>query len=331
MSRILIVEDDESQLELMAETLSMEGYEVEKASNCREGLEKFKAGADLTLLDINLPDGLGIDLLRSIKQKNRDAPVIMVTGERDVDTAVRCLKMGAYDYITKPFEIDELVIIVKRALEHAELTELKKAHELKIQEELKRLKRELHDSYLEAINMLIQIIEVRDRYLEGHAQKVAEYSTEIGRQLGLDPDEIEDLRIAAMLHDLGKMGIPEAILNKPGSLTQEEMDRVRHHPVLAANIVSKFLPPQIIGYIRHHHERWDGSGYPDGLKGEAIPLGARIIAVADVYHALTSDRPYRKALSDETAIKMLEDSKGKLFDPQVVDAFLKARAEWPRS
>ena len=323
MSRILIVEDDKDQLEMMAETLGIEGYHIEKAVSIKEAKERLKEGYDLVLLDINLPDGLGIDLLRDIKQKDREIPVIMITGIRDVDTAVRCLKMGAYDYLTKPFEIDELILLARRAIEHTELIRLKKAQDLKIKEELKHLKKELHDSYLEAIRMIVNIIEMRDHYTGGHARDVADLATRIAREIGWNDDEIEELRIAAMLHDLGKMGIPEAILNKPSGLTDEEMDLIKKHPIIAADITTRILPPQIINYIRYHHERWDGEGYPEGLKGDKIPLGSRIIAVADVYHALISDRPYRKALSKREALEIIKDEGGKFFDPEVVKKFLK--------
>lgn len=307
-ARILVVDDNEMNVELVADNLTPEGYEVERAYSGEEALEKIAARSfDLVLLDVMMPGLSGYEVCERLKQdpRTRLLPVVMVTALERREDRIRGIAAGADDFIHKPFDRSELLIRVKSCL---------------------RIKR-LTDDLETAESILVTLgnaIDAKDAYTEGHAERVAHYSVAIGKQLGLPYESLRRLRIGGVLHDIGKIGIPEAILNKAGPLTPEEFEIMKRHPVIGETICKPLKSLRdILPIIRNHHERPNGSGYPDGMRGEEIPLEARIVCLSDVYDALATTRSYKRAFPRERCIEMIrEDTARGLFDVRVVEAFV---------
>ncbi len=322
--KILVTEDEENVREIISWALEESGFKVVTAENGKIALEKFKEDEfHLVLSDIKMPVMTGMELLKNIKLLDPDMPVIMVTAVSDVNIALDALKNGAYDYVTKPFNIEELLVAVKRALEKRELTLKNLEYQKYLEKKVEEQTREIKNLYLNAIKSLVFALEAKDKYTEGHSKRVTFYACEIAKKMKLPALMIHKIHLAGLLHDIGKIGVRESILNKPGKLTDEEYKHIYDHPVVGAKILTPVLKDKdILNFIRHHHERFDGTGRPDGLKGDEIPLGARILAVADTFDAMTSDRPYRKALTVDFAIKELKRCSGSQFDPTVVIYFL---------
>jgi putative nucleotidyltransferase with HDIG domain len=232
--------------------------------------------------------------------------------------------------VIKPFHLEEVLVCVQRALQHRQLLLERKEYqhslEVKVEErtrELAEKNEELERLFISAIESIVLALQAKDEYTEGHSRRVSADAAAIARELSLSEEEVENIRLAALLHDIGKVGAKESILNKPGKLTQEEGNHIRSHPLVAASILEPITPlKDTIGYIKHVHEDYDGTGYPDGLTGEGIPLGARVIAVADVFDAMTSPRPYREAMTEDAVLDHLRSEAGRQFDPTVVEAFL---------
>ncbi|RKX69965.1 hypothetical protein DRP53_06485 [candidate division WOR-3 bacterium] len=304
MAKILIVEDDIGERELMAEAVRLDGHEPIAVSTCAEAREYLNQDIDVVLLDLVLPDTTGLDFFHEVRDLLPEAVIIVVSGKKDQEVVVETLKAGAYEFLHKPISVEELNIIIARGLRY------------------RVWEKKGYQSMVDSIRKIVDIIELRDRYVEGHAMGVAKAAVQLATAVGLQESEVAEIRIAALLHDLGKLGIPEEILNKDGPLTEMEMAEVRKHPQLGVEIMERFLTPLMREAILYHHERWDGSGYPEGLKGESIPLPARIIAIADVYHAMQSDRPWRKKIPKSKVLKFIEKGSGILFDPELVKVFL---------
>ncbi|OGR61274.1 MAG: hypothetical protein A2X34_10800, partial [Elusimicrobia bacterium GWC2_51_8] len=275
---------------------------------------------DIILSDVYMPQLDGIEFLKRARVLSPGTRTIMITSSWDVDVARKAMKQGASDYIRKPFEPEELRESVSDLLAE------------KKRESFDRLKRQFENQELRAteqfeftlgiVEALILALEARDHYTRGHSERVTEYSLEIGMEMGLSKREIDKLRHSARLHDLGKIGTEDTHLYKAGSLNQDETAMVARHPEIGCNILKSIrLMDEYIPGIRHHHERYDGSGYPEGLKGEAIPLIARIISAADAFDAMTSSRPYREGMDRGQALEELEKNRGIQFDPVVVDSF----------
>lgn len=471
-TRLLIVDDEKSICDILTKYLEKNAYEVFSARDGRQAVDILtENNIDLVLTDIKMPGMSGVDLLKWVKERNQALPVLITTGYPTLDTAIEALKLGAFDYLTKPFHLEEIGEKIKRALESKRLEEenlvfsklvslhevtkvLASTHQLRelnhlfldyssrmshadggallftdssgklrimessaapfdvkfwqrgffrdgarwvmekedplvaegenplppgietsLPPELKsciffplktakrmlgvltlvrnkereafsnvdleivnvlasqasisienvRLYQSIRDNYLKTILAFALAVEAKDRYTHGHSEKVMKYTVVLAKQLGMSDSEIEHVKYAGLLHDIGKIGVSEAILNKPSRLTDDEFREIKKHPELGARIIAdvpflKTLVPE----VQHHHEFYDGRGYPEGLAGENVPFGARILGVADAFEAMTSDRPYRKSLSLETAIGILKEQKGKQFDPRVVDAFLAA-------
>lgn len=325
---ILIVDDEVGIRRVLRQKLSDEGYQCQEAASAAEALERLRSAGTvaLAILDIRMPGKSGIELLPEIKAGHSGTAVIMATAVTDIDIAIQCMKQGAYDYIPKPFNLDEVVISVNRTLEKRRLElKLKDYHE-HLEQEVQEQARKIRTSFLNAITALAYALDAKDEYTSGHSQRVAGMSVAIASELDMPDDDIEKIRLAGLIHDIGKIGVRESVLNKPGKLTDKEFEHVKQHCELGQHILAPIAEhteiPQI---IKHHHERYDGTGYPDGLSQEQIPMGARILAVADAYDAMTSERPYRKAMEAKVASAEIERGKGNQFDPQVVDAFLKVR------
>lgn len=330
--RVMVVDDEQLVSAILARYLSQVGYSCVTADSGAEALGKLREHPyDLALCDVRMPGMDGIELLKSIKEYDEDIAVIMVSAVDNREVAVEAMRAGAYDYVIKPFHFEEVLISVQRALENRRLLLERKMYqrdlERKVEErtrELAEKNEELQRLFISAIESIVLALQAKDEYTEGHSRRVSAHAIAIAREKSLPEKEVENIGLAALLHDIGKVGTKESILNKPGKLTAEEGDHIRSHPLVAASILEPITPlGDIIAYIKHVHEAYDGSGYPEGLAGDRIPLGARIIAVADVFDAMTSLRPYRPAMEESVVLEHLRREAGKQFDPSVVDAFLK--------
>jgi len=465
---LLVVDDEKSICDIVGQYLRMKGYVVTCAGSAEAAIEIIKQNSiDLVLSDIKMPGMSGVELLKWVREYNRSLPVVMTTGFPTLDTAIEALKLGAFDYLTKPFHLEEIAEKIKRALINKQLEEenllfskLVSLHEVtkilastyqlpelnhkvldfsvkiakadggsmmvfdeashliltectahhpaefwqnslfvtasrwvaeneeplvmetgetkmfrefpplpesvrsyiafplktpqrtvgvlnlirardkhpfsnvdleiinvlasqaSISIENVRLYQNIRDNYLKTVRGFALAVEAKDRYTHGHSENVMKYTIVLGKRLGLSEAELEDVKYAGLLHDIGKIGVSELILNKPGRLTPAEFDEIKKHPTLGSNIIADvpFLRP-LVPMVLHHHEFFDGNGYPSGIKGDQIPFGARILSVADAYEAMTSDRPYRRSLSAQAALEILMNGKGKQFDPRIVETF----------
>jgi len=305
--KVLVVDDDPASRELLQEFLAAEGLEVATASDGRSSLEAFRRlEPDLVLLDVNMPLVDGFEVCRRLKGNpgTRLIPVVLVTALTATEDRVRGIKAGADGFLTKPFDHSELLAHVRSLLSL-------KAHT----DELERA-----ESVLFA---LARTIEGKDPCTEGHCERLADYSVQLGERIGMAEDQLIALRRAGVVHDIGKVAVPDAILLKPGRLTPEEFRVVKDHPVVGERICAPLKSfRSLLPIIRHHHEKLDGSGYPDGLKGEKIPLAARVLQIVDVYDALTTQRPYKRALSRGETLEIMEDEVKKgWWDPSIFREF----------
>ena len=328
--RVLIVDDDKQIRRIIHEFFVTSGYECLTAANGIEGLAAFDAERPpLTVTDVNMPVMDGITFLKRARAIDPDAAVLVLTGVGDVPTAVEALKFGAYDFILKPVNMDELLIVAERAVEHRQLIlERREYHALlerRVAEATRDLAgalKELEGTYRTTLEALGSAIDTRDLGTHAHSRRVRGYSLAMARAHGVPEAELRDIEHGVLLHDIGKIGIPDAILLKPGPLTPAEWKVMRTHPEIGRTIVEQI--PFLRGalpIVYHHHERWDGTGYPQGLRGDAIPLGARIFAVADAFDAMTFDRPYSRAIRMEDARNEIQRCAGTHFDPAVVATF----------
>lgn len=332
--KILIIDDEKELREYLSLSLQLEDYEVDEAENGAEALNMIiKNKYDCIISDIEMPKITGIELLKRIKEIDRIVPVIMLTGVKNLKTVVNVMRLGAQDYLIKPIDEDGLKLSVKKAIDIKNLREqnLKlMAENKKYQKQLEKMveKRtgQLEEAIFGSLNLLASSVEAKDLYTKGHSSRVKLISVDIAKAYGLPQKEISILEHGAMLHDIGKIGIQDKVLLKPGRLTDEEYNIIKQHPTIGERIVRgiKFFEP-MLPLIRYHHERYDGKGYPDGLKGNDIPVLARIIAVADTYDAMTTTRPYRSAMPKEKALAILEEIKGTQLDAQFVDIFMSSK------
>ncbi len=329
--RVLIVDDDRQVRDVLQEIFLSNGYKCQLATDGQEGLEAFQASRPpLTVTDVKMPVMDGLEFLKTVRGLDPDAAVIMLTGVGDLKIAVESLKVGAYDFIIKPVNVDELLIAAERAVERRQLLierrEYQTTLERRVEEATRDLAltlRELQDTYWATLEALGSALDTRDVGTEAHSRRVHGHALTIARAHGVPERDIKDIEHGVLLHDIGKIGIPDAILLKPGPLTPEEWIIMRTHPEMGRRLIERI--PFLRGalpIVYHHHEKWDGTGYPLGLRGEAIPLGARIFAVADAFDAMTFDRPYSKAVSYKAARQEIQRCAGNHFDPAVVKTFL---------
>jgi HD-GYP domain-containing protein (c-di-GMP phosphodiesterase class II) len=266
--------------------------------------------------------------LKEIVARWPDTAVVVVTAVAEVESAVACLQLGALDYIAKPFHLEEVRARVMQALDKRRLILENRMYQRHLEDRVREQARRIEELSLERLQALVRALEEKDPYLRGHSVRVANYAVRIACELGLDGATLDAIALGAELHDLGKIGVSEAVLHKPGPLTDAEYRHIMEHPVIGARILAPLMrdAPAALAIVRSHHERLDGRGFPDGLKGDAIPLEVRIATVADAFDAMTSLRPYRPALSVAQALAELEEGKGVQFDARAVDAF---RAAFP--
>ena len=328
---VLIVDDDRHIRDILRELFLSSGYDARVAADGQEALEAFDADRPpLTVTDVHMPVMDGVELLKKARALDPDAAFLVLTGVANVQTAVESLKFGAFDFIMKPVHMDEILIAAERALEHRQLLIERREHQVilerKVEEatrELGSTLRELESTYRTTLEALGSAIDTRDLGTHAHSRRVRGYSLTLARAHGFPEVGLRDLEHGVLLHDIGKIGIPDAILLKPGPLTPAEWKIMRTHPEIGRQLVEQvpFLRGAV-PIVYHHHERWDGTGYPLGLKGEDIPLGARIFSVADAFDAMTFDRPYSQAIPLTDARLEIQRSAGTHFDPRVVETFL---------
>lgn len=335
--RILIVDDERDINELLFDLLS-DDYDCASAGSAEEALARIQDSEfELVISDITMPGMSGLEMLPRLKTIAPKTVVIMISGMQTVESAIGALRLGAFDYLMKPFDLRQVEAVVKRALEHQDLLLAKQRYENHLEDlveqrtaELDRALGSLEDAYRSTLKALTAALETRDSETHGHSERVVSYSLRLGREYGLDDHQMKALEFGSLLHDIGKIGVPDSILRKPAKLTDEEWVLMREHPLHGQQILRgiEFLEGAA-RVVAQHHEKWDGSGYPIGLKCEEIDLCARIFAVADAFDAMTSDRVYRRGKSYEAASQELDDWSGKQFDPKVVEAFHRVpRTDW---
>jgi len=333
---ILIVDDEENILKTLERLMEDEGYRIFFADSGFKGLEIIKhEDIHLVISDQKMPGMDGIKFLYEVKKTSPDTIRIMLTGFADVNIAIQAINEGeVYRFITKPWNNVELLSTVKQGIEYYDLKmelgrlnkriqsqniELKEWN-FKLEQKVADQTKHIRDLFLDAIKSLVFALEAKDKYTEGHARRATEYAAYICKKMSLSKEYTEDIILGSLLHDIGKIGITESILNKKKKLTKAEYDHIQTHVLIGERILTPIIKNEtVLKIVRHHHENIDGSGYPDGLKGTAIPLEARIVAVADTYDALLSGRPYRKATDNVNAIKELRKFSGTQFDPEIIE------------
>jgi putative two-component system response regulator len=329
VARILVVDDDESIRVAMSRFLQRCGYDVVSAGTGDQALHAFTDGGfQAVISDVRMPGLTGPELVPRILERDPDVAVLMLSAINEAQTAAHVLAIGASDYLVKPVELRTLQDAVARALAKRSARLEKARFDLRIQEEvlirtaeLEREKEALRELSLQLVETLVNAMEAKDLYLRGHSLRVAELAAEIAEELALDTEQVDKVRLAGRLHDVGKIGLREEILNKPTSLTDSEFAHVKEHVRIGIDILRPL--PHLglaLDFIQDHHEHWDGSGYPRALHAEAITLGGRILAGADAFDALTSKRAYRDPMSASDTLAYLSSVGGGLLDPQVVRA-----------
>ncbi|HLL13574.1 MAG TPA: HD domain-containing phosphohydrolase [Pyrinomonadaceae bacterium] len=334
----ILIADDEPEIRNVLQELLSADYDCQLVASAEAALAGLRAMRfDVVVSDINMEGMSGLEMIPHVRRVAPEAVVIMVSGAQTVESAIEALRAGAFDYVTKPFDLRHVEAAVRRALEHKRLREAKRRYENYLEElvaertaELDRTLATLEDSYRMTLKALAAALETRDRETHGHSERVVSFSLRLGRELNLTGENLRSLEFGALLHDIGKIGVPDAILHKPAQLCAEEWVNMRRHPLHGQQILRgiEFLEgaARVVG---QHHEKWDGTGYPLGLRAEEIDLNARIFAVADAFDAITSDRVYRAGRSYEVAVAELERHAGRQFDPEVVAAFQRVpREEW---
>jgi putative nucleotidyltransferase with HDIG domain len=330
--RILVVDDEEAIREIVCSMLTNAGHLTRQASSGVKALEILNTGAEFELIlsDLMMAEMDGIGLLERVKESYPDLPVIMVTAVHDISVALAAIRNGAYDYLLKPFEREQMLAMVKRALEHRRLRLENRAYQSNLEslvaartEQLRQTMTDLERSYDITLEALGDALDLKDAETEGHSKRVTAFTIAVARAMGLAGDRIRVIARGAFLHDIGKMAIPDAILRKPGALDLDEKAIMQEHCYRGYQMLRKipFLT-EAADIVYSHQEKFDGSGYPRGLKGDQIPLGARIFAVADTLDAITSDRPYRAAQPTRAALEEISRYSGTQFDPEVVKTFL---------
>jgi putative two-component system response regulator len=336
-ARLLIADDDVGVREILAEFLCCR-YDCTAVGSAEEvlallGAERF----ELIISDIAMEGMSGLELVPHVRRLAPETLIIMVSGSQAVESAVGAMRAGAFDYVMKPFDLEHVEVAVRRALEHQQLLASKRRYEVYLERvirrrtaQLDRALASLEDAYRSTLKALVNALETRDAETHGHSERVVTFSLRLGRELSLDDAQLSALEFGALLHDIGKIGVPDAILRKPAALSEAEWTEMRKHPLHGQQILSdiEFLKGAS-RVVAQHHEKFDGTGYPWRLRGEEIDLNARIFAVADAFDAMTSDRVYRVGRPYELAAAELDEWAGRQFDPRVVEAFHRVpQEEW---
>lgn len=326
-AHILIIDDEENIRTLVRRTLERQGYSCEEASDAAEAEYRLEMqqGFDLVITDILMPGISGVDFLTGVRSRHPNTAVIMLTGLDRTDLALQCLELGAYGYVVKPFTANELMINVANALRRRDLEKMRDDYAHRLEAEVQERTLEIRRTQEEITMRLLNACEYRDEETGAHIRRMGHYAAALAAACEWDPEHVELMRLAAPMHDVGKIGVPDAVLRKPGKLTEEEFAEIRKHPGIGASILGDSEIP-LLKLAREialsHHEKWDGTGYPQRLAGTNIPQSGRILALCDVYDALVNDRVYRPALPEDQALEIMRDGRGKHFDPACFDVFL---------
>src|SRR5215813_8183543 len=326
----LLIVDDEAEVRGVLHDLLSGPYQCGEAASAEEALAKLhEDDYQLVISDITMSGMSGLEMIPHVKVISPDTVIVMISGTQTIESAINALRLGAFDYLMKPFDLRQAEATVARALEHHELIVAKRCYENQLEELVEQRTHELdqaldsvENAYRATLRALTAALETRDAETHGHSERVVTFSLRLGREYGLTGPQMKALEFGSLLHDIGKIGVPDAILRKPSKLTEEEWEHMREHPLHGQQILRgiNFLKGAA-KVVAQHHEKWDGSGYPLGLKGNEIDICARIFAVADAFDAITSDRVYRKAQSYEAAARELDDWADRQFDPKIIEAF----------
>jgi putative nucleotidyltransferase with HDIG domain len=326
---VLVVDDEEPIRNALKKFLTQQGYEVATAGSGDEAIKVLqRQKIACMLLDVRMPGRSGIDLVPQVMELEPSIAILMLTAVNDATTAALCMQRGAMDYLTKPIDLSDLARAILRAirrrdslLEQQNINQWLKEEVALRTAELRRERAKLERLSVATLEALVNALEAKDAYIRGHSARVADLSAMIAAEIGMTDEQVEQVRMAGRLHDIGKIGIREGILTKQGPLTAEEYDQVKQHVVVGSQILAPLAHlGDIISYVRSHHERWDGQGYPDRLEGEQIPLGARILGAAEIFDALTTSRPYQEKMAPDVAVERMRDLAGNVIDEAVYRA-----------
>jgi response regulator RpfG family c-di-GMP phosphodiesterase len=327
----LIVDDEPSVRRSLVRMLQAQGFTCFEAGSGREALGVLEriGEAPLVISDMRMPELDGIGLLETLRQQYPDTSVIMLTGMGETTTAVDCLHMGAADFLLKPISVAELQARVSRVLEKRALVLQNRFYQQHLERQVHEQALRIQELFLQGVQMLARALEAKDAYTRGHSIRVSQYAVGTAERLGFVGPRLDGIRLGGELHDIGKIGTREAVLHKPGTLTDEEFRQITEHPALGERMLLPLAQesPDVLRIVRSHHERLDGRGFPDGLRGERIPIEARIVAVADAFDAMTTERPYRDARQPDDAVAELRRVAGTQLDPAAVEAFVDAFPE----
>jgi response regulator RpfG family c-di-GMP phosphodiesterase len=328
---VTVVDDEPSALDVLVRAARSWRYECQAATTAEQALQLLEQSpTPIVVTDLRMPGRGGVWLVRQIQKRWPDVSVIVVTAGQDEDAVNECLHAGAHHYFLKPIKLDEFRHALEATLRSHLVQRERERHRRQLERTVQRQTSRIRKTFLSAIDSLVCTVEARDPYTRDHSARVRLQSLRLACGLGLERGQRRRLSLAAKLHDIGKLGVPEAILNKPGPLEPREYLLVQEHPVIGERILKKIIRDRdILSAVRGHHERFDGSGYPDGLKGDRIPLLARLIAVVDCFDALTSSRSYREPLSLPRALEIIDSGAGTCFDPQLARIFLQIAGQGP--
>ena len=333
--RVLLADDDEMVVRPLRRELTVAGFEVTYAADGAQALQALQDALaqgnayDALVTDIQMPRLRGDVLQRLAREQDPTLAVMLITAFEDIELAVACMRDGVADYVTKPFQIEDVIVRLRSALEKRRLWLQVRDYQATLEARVEERTRELESQFLGAMESLSSALEAKDAYTNEHSIRVCGLAVSLAARLFPSDSVLQDqVKLAAQLHDIGKIGVPEAVINKPGVLDTEEARLIRQHPEIGNDILIPFIRDAgVLEIVRHHHERWDGSGYPDGLNGGNIPLGARILAVADAFDAMTSSRPYRDPMPSQCALDILRHGSGSQWDPEIIRSFLELLQE----